>query len=81
MLYGLLEDVMFVQSGTPDLVRNTDVQNQIVSLAGATDFAWLSRAVQGLSQVESGMRRNLLRSLSLDAFATSLEPAEERTPA
>jgi DNA polymerase-3 subunit delta' len=81
VLYGLLEDVMFVQSGTPDLVRNTDVQTQIVSLAGATDFAWLSRAAQGLSQVESGLRRNLLRSLSLDAFATSLEPAEERTPA
>jgi len=26
-----------------------------------------------LGEVESGMRRNLLRSLSLDAFATALE--------
>ncbi|MGH9579322.1 MAG: ATP-binding protein, partial [Terriglobales bacterium] len=73
VLNGLLEDVMFVQSGTPELVRNTDVQQQITRLASATDFAWLSRAAQGLGQVESGMRRNLLRSLSLDAFATSLE--------
>jgi hypothetical protein len=28
--------------------------------------------VQRLGEVESGMRRNLLRNLSLDAFATSL---------
>lgn len=81
VLYGLLEDVMFAQSGTAELVRNTDVQAQIARLATATDFAWLARAAQGLGQVESGMRRNLLRSLSLDAFATSLEPVgAERGP-
>jgi hypothetical protein len=28
-----------------------------------------------LGEVERGMRRNLLRSLSLDAFATALERA------
>ncbi|MDQ1693264.1 MAG: polymerase subunit delta, partial [Acidobacteriaceae bacterium] len=33
---------------------------------------WLDAASRGLDQVESGMRRNLLRSLSLDAFATSI---------
>ncbi|MCI0353890.1 MAG: DNA polymerase III subunit delta' [Acidobacteria bacterium] len=73
VLYGLLEDVMFLQSGAPELVRNTDVQPQIARLAASTDFAWLSRAAQGLGQVESGIRRNLLRSLSLDAFAIALE--------
>jgi DNA polymerase-3 subunit delta' len=74
VLYGLLEDVMLVQSGTPELARNTDIQAQIARLAAATDFNWLARAAQGLGQVEAGMRRNLLRSLSLDAFAVSLEP-------
>ena len=34
--------------------------------------AWLEAASRGIDQVEAGMRRNLLRSLSLDAFATSL---------
>ncbi len=77
VLYRLLEDVMFVQAGTPELARNTDVHAQVARIAGSTDFAWVSRAAQGLGQVESGMRRNLLRSLSLDAFATSLEPATE----
>ncbi len=74
VLYGLLEDVMFLQSGAPELARNTDIQPQIARLAAATDFAWLARAAQNLAQVEAGMRRNLLRPLSLDAFATQLEP-------
>ena len=82
ILYGLLEDIMLVQSGAADLVRNPDIQPQIARLAAATDFAWLTRAAQGLAQVEAGMRRNLLQSLSLDAFATALEPeAHPRTSA
>ena len=36
-------------------------------------FAWVQEASERLAEVERGMRRNLLRSLSLDAFATSLE--------
>ena len=39
----------------------------------AADFAWLQRAAEGLGEVERGLRRNLLRSLSLDAFAAALE--------
>jgi DNA polymerase-3 subunit delta' len=33
---------------------------------------WIEAASRGVDQVEAGMRRNLLRSLSLDAFATGL---------
>ena len=36
------------------------------------DFAWIEHASRGLDQVQSGLRRNLLRSLSLDAFAGQL---------
>jgi DNA polymerase-3 subunit delta' len=72
VLYSLLEDLTFLTSGTPDLVRNQDIAAELQSLAAQIDFAWLTRAVQRLGDVESGMRRNLLRNLSLDAFATSL---------
>jgi len=34
---------------------------------------WIDSAAQALAQVEQGMRRNLLRSLSLDAMAVGLE--------
>jgi DNA polymerase III subunit delta' len=72
-LYSLLQDLMFLQSGTPQLVRNTDIQGELKRIAEAADFAWVTHAADGLAEVERGMRRNLLRSLSLDAFATALE--------
>lgn len=73
-LYLLLEDLMFLQSGAGQLVRNTDIQAELKKMAESTDFAWVQRAAAGLGEVERGLRRNLLRSLSLDAFATALEP-------
>jgi len=72
-LYSLLQDLLFLNSGTPELVRNTDIQGELKQLAAAADFAWITTAAERLSEVERGMRRNLLRSLSLDAFATTLE--------
>jgi len=69
----LLQDLMFLESGTPQLVRNTDIQGELKKMAEAADFAWIARAAAGLDEIERGMRRNLLRSLSLDAFAAGLE--------
>ncbi len=74
-LYSLLRDLMFVQSGTPELVRNTDIQTELQRLSDSVDFDWISFAADRISDVDRGMRRNLLRSLSLDAFAASLEKA------
>lgn len=72
-LYSLLQDLIFLNSGTPDLVRNTDIQSDLKRLADSADFAWITSAAERLAEVERGMRRNLLRSLSLDAFATAME--------
>ncbi len=72
-LYSLLQDLTFLSSGTPELVRNTDIQPELKKLAESSDFAWITSAADRLAEVERGMRRNLLRSLSLDAFATALE--------
>jgi DNA polymerase III subunit delta' len=72
-LYSLLQDLMFLTSDTPELVHNTDIAGELQKLASATDFEWIAYAAERLSEVERGLRRNLLRSLSLDAFAVSLE--------
>ena len=72
-LYWLLEDLLFLKSGTPELVRNTDIAAELGRMAQALDFAWIAAASDRLGEVEAGMRRNLLRSLSLDAFVTALE--------
>jgi DNA polymerase III subunit delta' len=72
-LYSLLQDLLFLNSGTTELVRNTDILGELKKLAESADFGWIAFAAERLAEVERGMRRNLLRSLSLDAFATALE--------
>lgn len=72
-LYSLLRDLMFLNSGAPNLVHNTDIQSHLAKMSEAADFDWLSSASDRLAEVERGMRRNLLRSLSLDALALALE--------
>jgi DNA polymerase III subunit delta' len=72
-LYSLLQDLMFLNSRTPEFVRNCDIDRELKELAQSADFAWIAQAADRLAEVERGMRRNLLRSLSLDAFAVALE--------
>ena len=72
-LASLLEDILLLQAGSGERIRNIDKQADLQRLADTFDFAWVENAVRGLDTVQSGMRRNLLRSLSLDAFAGELE--------
>ncbi len=71
----LLEDLLLLSAGTPELIRNIDLRPELDRLSQTLNFAWIEAAARGLDQVYSGMRRNLLRSLSLDAFATGLSTA------
>lgn len=68
----LLEDVLFLQHGAADRIRNIDRRADLERLADSFSFEAVERAMRGLDEVYTGMRRNLLRSLSLDAFAVSL---------
>jgi DNA polymerase-3 subunit delta' len=68
----LLEDLLLLDAGAPELLRNIDLRAELERLAAVLSFAWVERASHALDQVQSGLRRNLLRSLSLDAFAAQL---------
>lgn len=72
-LYALLEDMLFAKYGTSELIRNHDLAGEMKRMVNSVDFEWIVTATQRLGEVENGMRRNLLRSLALDSFATSLE--------
>ena len=74
-LGSLVEDLMLVGAGTPHLVRNVDLGPELERLAQGISLDWIDGAARALVQVEQGMRRNLLRSLSLDAMAVGLERA------
>lgn len=71
--YLLLQDLMFLNSGAAELVHNSDIAADLSKMAESVDLAWIAKAAEGLGDVERGMRRNLLRSLSLDAFAAAME--------
>jgi DNA polymerase-3 subunit delta' len=77
-LGSLIEDLLLVVAGTPALIRNLDLAAELDHLAQGLSaqghaLEWIDSAARALVQVEQGMRRNLLRSLSLDSMAVSLE--------
>jgi len=74
----LLEDILLLQGGAVERVRNVDVKPELERMASTFSFAWIEAAVRGLDAVQAGLRRNLLRSLSLDAFAMELETVSTR---
>jgi DNA polymerase-3 subunit delta' len=72
-LGSLVEDLLLMIAGTPNLIRNLDLEPDLQKLAQGVTVEWIDGAARALVQVELGMRRNLLRSLSLDSMAVSLE--------
>ena len=72
-LGSLIEDLLLIVAGTPQLIRNLDIEAELTRLAQDVSVDWIDSAAHALTQVEQGMRRNLLRSISLDAMALSLD--------
>jgi DNA polymerase III subunit delta' len=73
-LGSLIEDLLLIVAGTPQLIRNLDIESELTGMVrnAALTVDWIDAAARAVVQVEQGMRRNLLRSLSLDAMAVSL---------
>ena len=69
----LLQDVLYIKEAAPELIRNIDIAPGLRSLAAEVGFEWIEQASRGIDTLETGMRRNPLRSLALDSFALSLE--------
>jgi DNA polymerase-3 subunit delta' len=71
-LGSLIEDLLLVVAGTPNLVRNLDLTGELSRMTEGLTVDWIDGAARALIQAEQGMRRNLLRSLSLDAMAVCM---------
>jgi DNA polymerase-3 subunit delta' len=72
-LNALIEDLLMLVAGSPQLMRNQDIAAELTQLGQGVSLEWIDYAARALADVEKGMRRNLLRSLSIDAMALSLE--------
>jgi DNA polymerase-3 subunit delta' len=69
----LIEDLLMLVAGSTQLIRNQDIAPELTQLASGVTLDWIDHAARALAEVEKGMRRNLLRSLSLDSMALALE--------
>ena len=71
VLYLLLEDVLLLRFGA-DGIRNADLQAELEALAGRVSFVWLRRAVEKVDELASLLRRNIQKSIALDALILEL---------
>lgn len=71
MLFQLLEDVLLLSQGKGE-IRNADLRRELETLAGGITLAWIRAAVIRCDELSSLVRRNIQKSIALDAFAISL---------
>jgi DNA polymerase III subunit delta' len=71
VLYGLLADVARLAHGVTE-VRNQDVAGELRALAAKVSFDWLRAAVERVDDLVELARRNIQKSLALDALAVQL---------
>jgi DNA polymerase-3 subunit delta' len=74
ILYGLCADVMTLQCGASNL-RNPDVLPQLQRLASSVSFDWLRQAVTRADDIGNLLRRNIQKSIALDAMVLHLRAA------
>ncbi|MBV8846077.1 MAG: DNA polymerase III subunit delta' [Bryobacterales bacterium] len=71
VLYSLIEDVVRLANGSANL-RNQDIAREIEPLARKVSFAWLRAMVERVDELVELARRNIQRSIALDALAVEL---------
>jgi DNA polymerase III subunit delta' len=71
VLYALVEDVVRLANGV-ETIRNEDLRADLTALAGRVSFEWLRAAVSKTDELMELVRRNIQKSIALDAFAVDL---------
>lgn len=71
VLYMLLSDVLRLAEGVPS-VRNADIEPELQSVAQTVSFDWLRRAVEKVDELVDLVRRNIQKSIALDAWAVDM---------
>ncbi len=71
VLYTLLEDVLYLQTASGE-IRNSDVRNDLDAIARQVSFEWLRSAVRKVDELIEFLRRNIQKSIALDALVAEL---------
>ena len=71
LAYGVLEDTLCVMHGR-EAQRNRDITDSIATLASRVSFTWIARAIASLDELVSMVRRNIQKTIALDAWIINL---------
>jgi len=71
VLYMLLSDVLRLAHGVP-AGRNADISVELQGVAQKVSFDWLRRAVEKVDLLVDLVRRNIQKSIALDAWAVDM---------
>jgi DNA polymerase-3 subunit delta' len=73
VFYSLLTDLLDLScSPSQKVLRNPGLRKELETLSKKVDVRWVSKAVAGFDTLHARLRRNVNRSLGLDAVAISL---------
>ncbi len=73
VFYSLLTDLLDLScSPSPKVLRNPNLRKELETLGKKVDIKWISKAVEGFDALHARLRRNINRSLGMDAVAISL---------
>ncbi len=79
-LYTLLSDLLTLRESGGG-IRNQDLREELAEIAGRVDFDWICRAASRTDEILSLVRRNIQKSIALDALISDLSltlPAPSR---
>jgi DNA polymerase-3 subunit delta' len=71
VLYMLLGDVLRISEGVP-ASRNADISTDLQAVATRVSFDWLRRAIEKVDTLVELVRRNIQKSIALDAWAVDM---------
>jgi len=71
VLFLLLEDLLHLSAGSSS-VRNIDLRAELAALARHVPFAWIRDAVRRLDELIHLLRRNIQKTIALDALVVEL---------
>jgi len=76
VFYSLLTDLLDLScSPSQRALRNPSLRKELEALSKKVDIRWVSKAAKGFDSLHARLRRNINRSLGLDAVAVSLAQA------
>jgi DNA polymerase-3 subunit delta' len=71
ILYVLLEDLLILHQ-TRGEIRNPDIRGELEAVLPGVTFEWLYNAIRKVDELAELMRRNIQKSIALDALIVSL---------